>query len=89
MVDYYKSQWHNCNRCRVHYMTEEPHLKAYLCDECWNTLPHFKVGKLQKTKKIIKKDKGYTWGQIALYTLGNLCCLAVIGYYLIFKQEKK
>ena len=84
MVDYYKTQWHNCNRCRIHYMSEEPHLKAYLCDECWTTLPHFKVGSLQKRKKIIKKEE-YTWGQIALYTLGNLCCLAIIGYYLWLK----
>lgn len=84
LVDYYKTQWHNCNRCRIHYMSEHPHLKAYLCDECWTTLPHFKVGKLQR-KKPVKKDKDYSIGEILLYTIGNLICLGVIGYYLFLK----
>ena len=82
MIDYYKSQWHNCNNCRIHYMSEAPHLKAYLCDECWNKIPHFIVGK--KPKKI-EKPKGYSVGQILLYTVGNILCLVVIGYYLWFK----
>ena len=82
---YYKALWHNCNRCRIHYMSDDPQLRAYLCDECWGSIPHFRVGSLQKRKKIIKKDEGYTWGQIALYTVGNLCCLVVIGYYLWLK----
>jgi len=66
-------------------MSEQPHLRAYLCDECWNTLPHFHVSNLPKRKKVQTKDKGYTWGEIALYTLGNLSCLIVIGYYILFK----
>ena len=86
---YYKALWHNCNRCRKHYMSDDPQLKAYLCDDCWSSIPHFRVGKLQKRKKIKKKNEDYTWGQIVLYTVGNLCCLIVIGYYLIIKQEKK
>ena len=86
---YYKALWHNCNRCRIHYMSDDPALKAYLCDDCWDTIPHFRVGKLQQRKKIVKKNQDYTWGQIALYTVGNLCCLIVIGYYLIIKQEEK
>ena len=85
MVDYYKSQWHNCNKCRIHYMTEEPHLKAYLCDECWHSMPHYKVGSLQKTKYKQKYDKGYTWKEITLYTIGNLLCIMEIGYYLLFR----
>ena len=84
MVDYYKSQWNNCNRCRIHYMSEQPHLKAYLCDECWNTLPHFSVKTIAK-KKEMKKEKEYTILEIVLYTFGNLICLGVIGYYLFFK----
>ena len=31
---YYKVLWHNCNRCKTHYTSEAPHLKAYLCDDC-------------------------------------------------------
>lgn len=84
LVDYYKTQWHNCNRCRIHYMSEHPHLKAYLCDECWTLLPHFKVGKLQK-KKILKKKTGITWKTIALYTIADVICLGIIAYYLWFK----
>jgi len=40
--NYYNMMWHNCNRCHTHYTSEEPHLKAYLCDECWRALPHYK-----------------------------------------------
>ena len=24
-------------------MSEEPSIRAYLCDECWNSIPHMKV----------------------------------------------
>jgi hypothetical protein len=64
-------------------MSEAPHLKAYLCDECWNKTPHFIVAKKEAKKP--KTYKGYTWTEIALYTIGNLLCLTVIGYYLLFK----
>jgi len=64
-------------------MSEQPHLKAYLCDECWGSVPHFTV----KANPVIKQKrvKGYSWKEIALYTIGNLLCLTVIGYYLWFK----
>ena len=40
-----------------------------------------------KAKPVIKqkKVKEYSWKEIALYTIGNLLCLTVIGYYLWFK----
>ena len=78
---YYKVLWHKCNRCFTHYTSEAPHLRAYLCNDCWNAIPHFKV----KAKKVEKKKNTIDWGTIALYTLGNLCCLIVIGYYLWLK----
>ncbi len=80
---YYKVLWHNCNRCRTHYTSDAPHIRAYLCDDCWSAIPHFTV----KAKPVIKqkKVKGYSWKEIALYTIGNLLCLTVIGYYLWFK----
>ena len=65
-------------------MSEDPHLKAYLCDECWTSIPHYHVGNLHKKKKQIVKQ-GYTWGEIVLYTLGNLGCLVIIGYYIWLK----
>ena len=83
---YYKALWHNCNRCRIHYMSEEPHLKAYLCDECWKAIPHFQVKSVQAVqKKVMKKNKDINWGTIMLYTIGNLICLGVIAYYLWVK----
>jgi len=79
--EYYKAIWHNCGNCKTHYMSEHPHIKAYLCDACWEKLPHFVV----KTQLPASKPKGMSWTTIALYTLGNLCCLAIIGYYLWLK----
>ena len=81
--NYYKVLWHNCNRCKTHYTSEAPNLKAYLCDDCWSAIPHFVVQATPVVKK--KKKDDWNWSTIALYTLGNLCCLAVIGYYLLFK----
>ena len=83
---YVEALWHNCNMCRIHYMSEEPHLRANLCDECWNSIPHMKVINMPKVKKgptHIMKD--FTIREIALYTIGNLLCLMVIGYYLLFR----
>ena len=78
--------WHNCNRCRTHYTSEAPHLKAYLCDDCWGAIPHFKVETPQLKRKVMKKkDKDIDWGTIILYTIGNLICLGVIAYYLWIK----
>ncbi len=57
-------------------MSEQPHLRAYLCDDCWNTVPHFVV---QKPKVEKMKQLDYKWW-IALYT--TLCIGAIIiGYY--------
>ena len=80
---YYEALWHNCNKCKIHYMSEQPHLRAYLCDECWNGMPHFVVQKPNKGPTYNRKD--FNWKEIALYTIGNLVCLTVIGYYLWFK----
>jgi hypothetical protein len=66
-------------------MSEQPHIRAYLCDDCWNKTPHFKVGK-QPTKKTLDapiSDWPLTW--ILLYTTGCIMCCVVIAYYLIFK----
>jgi len=85
--DYYKVMWHNCNRCRTHYTSEEPHLKAYLCDDCWKAIPHFVVKSaiVKHNHKRTAKKNDMSWSTIALYTLGNLACLAIIGYYLWLK----
>ncbi len=41
--EYYKVLWHNCHKCRTHYTSEQPHVRAYLCDECWNSMPHYRT----------------------------------------------
>jgi hypothetical protein len=79
---YYKVLWHKCNRCFTHYTSEEPHLRAYLCDECWNAVPHFTV---KTQKKVTTKKNDINIQTIILYTIGNLLCLGVIAYYLWFK----
>ena len=71
-------------------MSEEPHIRAYLCDECWNAIPHFQVKNVQAVQRKVMKGpthnrKDFTIGEILLYTVGNLLCLMVIGYYLWFK----
>ncbi len=84
---YYKVLWHNCNRCKTHYTSEAPHLKAYLCDDCWRAIPHFQVKSVQSVQKKVmkKKSNDINWGTIILYTIGNLICLGVIAYYMWFK----
>ena len=87
---YYEALWHNCNKCKIHYMSEQPHLRAYLCDECWNSMPHYKVDKVisQKPKRgptFLWLEGEFSWTYIALYTLGCMVCLATIGYYLWLK----
>jgi len=77
--------WHNCNMCRIHYMSEHPHIRAYLCDECWNKTPHFKV-QVPKKKVTIDSPMGdwpMVW--IALYTTSCMVLMAIIGYYLWIK----
>ncbi len=79
---YYKVLWHKCNRCLTHYTSEEPHLRAYLCDECWNAIPHFTV----KTPKIKpKKENNIDWKTLTLYIIADVLCLGVIAYYLWFR----
>ena len=87
---YYEALWHNCNKCRIHYMSEQPHLRAYLCDECWGSMPHFTVAQAQRpakgsTHKLPHILRDISLTEILLYTVGNLICVAVIGYYLWFK----
>ena len=82
---YYEALWHNCNMCRIHYMSEQPHIRAYLCDDCWNSIPHFKVDNLPKRKITLDApmtDWPLSW--ILLYTAGCIACMVVIGYYLWF-----
>ena len=83
---YYNALWHNCNGCKIHYMSEEPHIRAYLCDECWNRIPHFKVGKVP-TKKVTLDSPMGDWPMlwIALYTTSCMVLIAIIGYYLWLK----
>ena len=80
---YYKALWHNCNMCKIHYMSDEPHLRAYLCDDCWNKVPHFVVQK-QTEKKIEKKEE---W-EVLDYLLYVWACLILISFtvgYMILK----
>jgi hypothetical protein len=63
-------------------MSDDPQLRAYLCDECWNAIPHFTV---KTTPKKVKPKSDINIGTIILYTIGNLLCLGVIAYYLWFK----
>ena len=63
-------------------MSEEPHLRAYLCDECWKAIPHFRVAK-QPQKKITKK-KGISIKTLTLYIIADVLCLGAIAYYLWF-----
>jgi len=53
---YYKVLWHKCNRCYTHYTSEAPHLRAYLCDECWKALPHFRAQQPKKEIKMKQKN---------------------------------
>ena len=64
-------------------MSDDPQLKAYLCDDCWGSIPHYHVKNVQK--KVIPKSNDIEWGTIILYTIGNLLCLGVIAYYLWFR----
>ena len=93
---YYKALWHNCNKCKIHFMSETPHLSAYLCDDCFNSMPHYRVNmptaKEVKKHQQAKRGPTYAWldtdwplEYILLYILGCSLCLLTIGYYLWFK----
>ena len=83
--------WHNCSNCKIHYMSESPHIRAYLCDECWFSMPHYKT----KIKEQQKPDRGptYEWwtgtdwplSWIIAYIWGCSMCLLIIAYYLFEK----
>ena len=84
---YYKALWHNCNKCKIHFMSEEPRLTAYLCDECFNSMPHYRS--VRKTK--VSVGPTHSWPEdinilgVLLYILGCSLCLLIIGYYLWVK----
>ena len=90
---YYKALWHNCSKCRIHFMSESPHLTAYLCDECFNSMPHYRTkprrrfGHIQrgtvkkKQQKVAVRAHDEFWG-LLLYIFGCSLCLLIIGYYL-------
>ena len=90
---YYKAMWHNCNKCKIHYMSEFPHIRAYLCDVCWDSMPKYRVDK-EALKKQQQANKGptYDWWPedvslvgLLLYIFGCSLCLLIIGYYLWMK----
>ena len=74
-------------------MSEQPHLTAYLCDECFNSMPHYRAKKKTVMKSKVKVEKRWKelsdldWPveYILLYILGCSLCLLTIGYYLWFK----
>jgi len=90
---YYKALWHNCNKCKIHFMSEQPHLKAYLCDACWDKMPKYVVKKKPVMKNKVKAEKrwkelsdlDWPFEYILLYILGCSLCLLTIAYYLWFK----
>ena len=66
-------------------MSESPHTKAYLCDECWNKLPHYRVDNL-KSKKM-KKENKEEWTQLE-WVIYIWACLIVMSFtfgYMLLK----
>ena len=90
---YYKALWHNCHQCRIHFMSEQPHLRAYLCDACWDKMPKYRVNKeALKKQQQAKKGPTYAWldtdwplSYILAYIWGCSMCLLIIAYYLFEK----
>ena len=85
---YYKALWHNCNKCKIHFMSEQAHLTAYLCDECFNSMPHYRMK--AKIKQQQQPNRGPTYDFIPdwpleyllLYVFGCSLSLLVVAYYL-------
>jgi len=73
---YSKPMWHNCNKCRAHYASDAPHLRAYVCEKCWKSMPHY------RTTKKMKPVQNWPLDYILLYILGCSLCLLTIAYYL-------
>ena len=88
---YYKALWHNCNKCKIHFMSEQAHLTAYLCDECFNNMPHYRMKAKIKQQQQPKRGPTYDFipdwplEYLLLYVLGCSLSLLVIGYYLWMK----
>ena len=91
---YYKALWNNCHRCKIHYMSEDPSIRAYLCDDCWNSIPHYQVKNVQAVQQKVSRGpthnlphilRDISVTEILLYTVGNLICVGIIAYYLWFK----
>ena len=85
-AEYYKVLWHKCNRCLSHYTSEEPHLRAYLCNECWKALPHFKTQTPIKEKKMETKGTIPAEAWILFYmTAGTL--MLILALFNIMLNE--
>ena len=90
---YYKALWYNCNQCKIHFMSEQAHLTAYLCNDCFNSMPHYRMKKPMKSKNVKRaeerwkelSDLDWPFEYILLYILGCSLCLLTIAYYLWFK----
>ena len=83
---YCKALWHNCNKCKIHFMSESPHITAYLCEDCFLSMPHYKT--VKKQQKVSVGPTFDWWPEdmsllgLLLYILGCSLCLLIIGYYL-------
>jgi len=71
-------------------MSEQPNLKAYLCDECWNSMPHYRTENVVKAQQKPMRVPTYDLRSrdligALLYILGCSICLAIIAYYLWWK----
>jgi len=71
-------------------MSEEPQLKAYLCDECWGSMPHYRTSHVVSKQQ--KPNRGPTYELrsqdllgVILYILGCSICIGIIAYYLWLK----
>ena len=63
-------------------MSDEPHLRAYLCDDCWKKVPHFVV---RKQKKKIEKKKEWEVLDYLLYVWACLILISFTAGYMILK----